>query len=228
MEHRRHSDVLRELLPLPGQRILDIGCGDGSLVRFFAKSGAHATGVDINADVLARARAGRQVADETFTEARGETLPFLDSSFDSAVYFNALHHVPIAVQGRALREAARVLRPGGTLLVVEPIAEGPNFRLVQPIDDETEMRAAAKREVEALPPSLLRHEAQLVYDATVRYPDFETFLARTKAVDAARATAITAKRDLMAKLFAELGRPGDDGIEFSQPTRADLLRKPQP
>lgn len=228
MEHRRHSDVLRELLTLPGQRILDIGCGDGSLVRFFAKNGAHATGVDINADVLARARAEKQVADETFTEARGESLPFPEASFDSAVYFNALHHVPVAVQGKALREAARVLRPGGTLLVVEPIAEGPNFRLVQPIDDETEVRAAAKREVDALPPTLLRHDAQLIYDATVRYPDLETFLSRTQAVDAARATIIAAKRDVLAKLFAELGRPGADGIEFSQPTRADRLRKPQP
>jgi SAM-dependent methyltransferase len=228
MEHRRHSDVLRELLTLPGQRILDIGCGDGSLVRFFAKNGAKATGVDINAEVLARARANRQIADETFTEARGESLPFPDSSFDSAVYFNALHHVPVAVQGEALREAARVLRPGGTLLVVEPIAEGPNFRLVQPIDDETEVRAAAKREVEALPPSLLRHETQLVYDATVRYPDFATFLARTQAVDAARAGIIAAKRDMLAKLFAALGRPGADGMAFSQPTRADRLRKPQP
>ncbi len=193
-----------------------------------AKNGAKATGVDINAEVLARARADQRIADETFTEARGESLPFPDSSFDSAVYFNALHHVPVAVQGEALREAARVLRPGGTLLVVEPIAEGPNFRLVQPIDDETEVRAAAKREVDALPASLLRHDAQLVYDATVRYPDFATFLARTQAVDAARAGIIAAKRDMLAKLFAELGRPGADGMAFSQPTRADRLRKPQP
>jgi SAM-dependent methyltransferase len=227
MEPRRHSDVLRELLHLPGARILDIGCGDGSLVRFFAKNGAHATGVDISADVLARARAAKPVADETFTEARGESLPFPDASFDIAVYFNALHHVPVAVQAKALREAARVLVAGGTLLVVEPIAEGPNFKLVQPIDDETEVRKAAKRELDRLPP-LLEHRQQLIYDATVRYPDFETFLARTRAVDAARAPAIEAKRAVLYKLFTELGHPGPEGIEFSQPTRADLLVKPQP
>lgn len=228
MEHRRHSDILRELLTLQSQRVLDIGCGDGSLVRFFAKNGAHAAGVDINADVLARARAGKRVANEHFTEARGESLPFPDENFDIVVYFNALHHVPVALQGKALDEAARVLAPGGTLLVIEPLAEGPNFRLVQPIDDETEVRAAAKRALDGLPPAMLRHEKQLVYDATVRYPDFATFLARTQAVDAERVSAIAAKRDLLAKLFAELGRPGADGIEFSQPTRADVLRKPQP
>lgn len=228
MEHRRHSDVLRELLTLQGKRVLDIGCGDGSLVRFFAKNGAHAAGVDINADVLARARAGKRVANEHFTEAHGESLPFPDASFDIAVYFNSLHHVPVMVQGLALREAARVLSPGGTLLVVEPLAEGSNFRLIQPVDDETEVRAAAKRALDALPPALLRHEKQLVYDATVRYPDFETFLARTRAVDAERASAIAAKRSLLARLFAELGTPGADGVDFSQPTRADMLRKPQP
>jgi ubiquinone/menaquinone biosynthesis C-methylase UbiE len=228
MEPRRHSDVLRELLDLAGSRVLDIGCGDGSLVRFFAKNGAHATGVDISADVLARARAVKQVADETFTEARGESLPFPDASFDIAVYFNALHHVPVAVQAKALRETARILAPGGTLLVVEPLAEGPNFKLVQPIDDETEVRAAAKRELDQLPPVLLKHHRRLIYDATVRYPDFETFLARTRAVDAARAPAIEDKRDVLHKLFAALGHPGPDGIEFSQPTRADKLVKPQP
>lgn len=228
MEHRRHSDVLRELLTLQGKRVLDIGCGDGSLVRFFAKNGAHAAGVDINTEVLARARAAKRVANEHFTEARGESLPFPDASFDIAVYFNSLHHVPVAVQGQALHEAARVLTPGGTLLVVEPLAEGPNFRLVQPVDDETEVRAAAKRALGDLPPTMLRHEKQLVYDATVRYPDFETFLARTQAVDTGRADAIAAKRNLLARLFTELGRPGDDGFDFSQPTRADVLRKPQP
>jgi ubiquinone/menaquinone biosynthesis C-methylase UbiE len=228
MDPRRHSDVLRELLDLPGRRILDIGCGDGSLVRFFAKTGAHATGVDISADVLARARAAQPVADESFTEARGESLPFPDASFDIAVYFNALHHVPVAVQAKALREAARVLAPGGTLLVVEPLAEGPNFHLVQPIDDETEVRAAAKRALDHLPPALLKHRQQLIYDATVRYPDFETFLARTQAVDAARAPAIAAKRAVLHKLFTELGQPGPEGVAFSQPTRAELLVKPQP
>jgi ubiquinone/menaquinone biosynthesis C-methylase UbiE len=228
MEHRRHSDVLRELLTLQGRRVLDIGCGDGSLVRFFAKNGAHAAGVDINADVLARARAGKRVANEHFTEAYGESLPFPDASFDIAVYFNSLHHVPVTVQDLALREAARVLALGGTLLVVEPLAEGSNFRLVQPVDDETEVRAAAKRALDELPPALLRREKQLVYDATVRYPDFETFLARTQAVDAERASAIAAKRGLLARLFAELGQLGADGVDFSQPTRADVLRKPQP
>jgi ubiquinone/menaquinone biosynthesis C-methylase UbiE len=228
MDPRRHSDVLRELLDLPGRRVLDIGCGDGSLVRFFAKTGAHATGVDISAEVLARARTAKPVADETFTEARGEALPFPDASFDIVVYFNALHHVPVAVQAAALREAARVLIPGGMLLVVEPLAEGPNFKLVQPIDDETEVRAAAKRALDHLPPALLKHHRQLIYDATVRYPDFETFLARTRAVDAARAPAIDARRAILQNLFTELGRPASEGVEFSQPTRADLLVKPQP
>jgi SAM-dependent methyltransferase len=228
MEPRRHSDVLRELLHLPGARILDIGCGDGSLVRFFAKNGAHATGVDISGEVLARARAAKPVADEQFREARGEALPFPEASFDIAVYFNALHHVPVSVQAAALREAARVLAPTGTLLVVEPLAEGANFKLVQPIDDETEVRTAAKRELDRLPPALLRHRQQLIYDATVRYPDFETFLARTLAVDASRRSAIDAKRPALQKLFRDLGRPSSDGIAFSQPTRADLLVKPQP
>jgi ubiquinone/menaquinone biosynthesis C-methylase UbiE len=57
----------------------------------------------------------------------GERLPFAAAAFDLVLLFNSLHHVPVDRQGAALAEAARVLRPGGDLLVAEPLAEGPWF-----------------------------------------------------------------------------------------------------
>lgn len=60
----------------------------------------------------------------------GERLPFAGGTFDLVLFFNSLPHVPPGAQAAALAEAARVLRTGGDLVVVEPPAGGPGFDLL--------------------------------------------------------------------------------------------------
>jgi SAM-dependent methyltransferase len=141
--NRKSADVVREVLPLRGARVLDVGCGDGSLVRLMTKEGAAAIGLEISDRQLARARAETPVGDESYRVGRAETLPFEDHAFDIVAFYNSLHHVPVDSQDEALAESARVLASGGHLFVVEPLAEGPMFELMRPVDDETEVRAAA-------------------------------------------------------------------------------------
>jgi len=149
----KHTQVLRDRLPLEGARIADIGCGDGGLVRAMARGGAWVVGIDPGPQQLARARAaeaaGAPENREAYVCALGEALPLPGACLDALVYFNALHHVPIAVQQAALAEAARVLRPGGLLYVQEPLAEGDYFELMRPIEDETEVRARAYEALQA-------------------------------------------------------------------------------
>lgn len=221
MKTRRHSEVIRELLPMKGRTILDVGCGDGALTRLLAREGAQATGIDIDATQLTRARAADPVAGASYTEGRGEALPVDDASVDAVVYMNSLHHVPREVIPAALREAARVLKPGGTLLVVEPLAEGPNFELVKPVEDETEVRAIAYAALKAA--AGFRHAAEEIYDAPVKYADYATFEARTRAVDPRRAQRIEALRPQLQAAFERLGRREGDAVWFSQPTRANIL-----
>lgn len=127
MKIRKHSEVIRELLPMRGKTILDIGCGDGALTRLFAREGAQATGIDINETQLARARAAEPVPGATYEVGRGEALAVPDASVDAVVYMNSLHHVPQEKIAAALDEAARVLKPGGILLAIEPLPEGAHF-----------------------------------------------------------------------------------------------------
>lgn len=120
---RRHTEVLAETVPLAGRRALEVGCGDGRLMGWLAARAALAVGLDPDPAQLARAEANRGAG--PLVRAVAERLPFAAAAFDLVLLFNSLHHVPVDRQSAALAEAARVLRPGGDLLVAEPLAEGP-------------------------------------------------------------------------------------------------------
>ena len=77
-----------------GRDVLDVGCGEGWLVRRLGELGAaSAVGVDPLGVALDRARA--QDPAGRYLEGRAEALPFADDSFDVAVFFNSLHHVAV-------------------------------------------------------------------------------------------------------------------------------------
>jgi len=123
------------------KRILDIGCGSGDLAVRLAAAGFDVTGADPRAEAIAAAR--RLAPDVPFIQDAAETLPEGIGPFDAACMVNALHHVATAEMQNALSRVLSLLRPGGELLVIEPVADGSFFRCMQPIDDETEVRALA-------------------------------------------------------------------------------------
>jgi ubiquinone/menaquinone biosynthesis C-methylase UbiE len=92
-------------------RVLDLGCGSGKLpVSLLRENNAEVVGVDINPQAIALAR--QTFPERQFECARGESLPFPDSSFESVVSSVALPYMDIPC---ALAEARRVLTPGGQL-----------------------------------------------------------------------------------------------------------------
>jgi len=104
---------------LEGRRVVDVGCGDGALACVMASRGADVTGVDPDPAMLAAARshAARAGVSASFLEGRIEPLPFPDASVDVVVSVTVLCFVPDAAG--AIREMARVLRPGGRLVIGE-------------------------------------------------------------------------------------------------------------
>ena len=124
--HRGGPD-LDALLALAGDvrgaRVLDVGTGVGATALAFAERGAHVVGLDLTPAMLERARA--QAAERglaNFETRLGDAaeLPFGDAAFDLVSCRVCAHHFGRA--RRAVAEMARVLRPGGQLLVVDSVS----------------------------------------------------------------------------------------------------------
>lgn len=100
---------------LPGcLRILDVGCGDGTLVRYLREEGRTIVGIDVSPDMIARAE-----ADPHGPEIRFALCPFAaypeEESLDAVIFVASLHHMEML---SSLEKAKRLLAEGGRLLVV--------------------------------------------------------------------------------------------------------------
>lgn len=116
--------VVRPMLEaLPPGRALDAACGTGRHAGYLAGLGHDTTGVDVNAAMLRVARARFPAVD--FEMGRLDTLPVDDDSIDVVACALALCHV--SDLGAAFTEFARVLRPGGTLIVSDPHPTSAHF-----------------------------------------------------------------------------------------------------
>lgn len=119
----------------PGQRVLDLGCGTGNLALRVKRAcpSVQVSGVDADARMLCAAvvKAERAGLEATFTRGFAESLPYPDGMFDRVVSSLFFHHLSPAQNASALREAARVLAPGGELHVADwGRPSGPILRLL--------------------------------------------------------------------------------------------------
>ena len=116
---RFNRDLFLEVVPGPGRRTLDLGCGEGRLSRDLKALGHEVVGVDLSETMLASAREA-DPAIETH-KADAAELPFADASFDCVVAFMSLQDIERLDESVA--EAARVLERGGAfcIAIVHPV-----------------------------------------------------------------------------------------------------------
>ncbi len=104
----------------PGQRLLEIGCGEGGNLFNLRRLPATRFGVDFSS---AKARFARDASQALTAVADAARLPFGDEAFDIVLVRDVLHHVPDP--GSVVAEAGRVLAPGGRLVLIEPNGRSP-------------------------------------------------------------------------------------------------------
>jgi ubiquinone/menaquinone biosynthesis C-methylase UbiE len=147
--------ALAELRLRAGDRVLDVACGAGALVVEVAPRVDRAVGVDLSEGMLqlarSRLRAAGEVPNVEFLQGPSDALPFDDGSFTALVCTTALHHFPDP-QG-SIDEMARVLAPGGRLVIGDACRDSLATKLADPLYkrfEEGHVGLQRKRDIEAM------------------------------------------------------------------------------
>ncbi|HEY0755582.1 MAG TPA: methyltransferase domain-containing protein [Ktedonobacteraceae bacterium] len=119
---RQRTATLAQLQP--GEQVLDVGCGTGTLLlevaRYLDRAG-RAVGIDPGTEQItrARAKAARRGLSVDFQIGVIEQIPFPDQTFDVVLSTLMMHHLPAPLKRQGLAEIARVLKPGGRLVIAD-------------------------------------------------------------------------------------------------------------
>lgn len=218
-------DILAELVTLGGRDVVDIGSGSGAFSAALAAHGARVTGIEIEKGRVEQARQSfGEFAD--FQKGRAESLPIDDASADLLCYIHSFHHIPGTELDRAIEEACRVLRNDGKCYMAEPDIGGGMTQIVQPLDDETEIRTHAAAYLDHLPDTgrfcLL---AKGGFNVTRRYKDFNAVVDALTGVDPTRREKVPQARAQMWQRFQKVARTVANGFEIDQPVTYYLFQK---
>ena len=108
-------DIAEQIRELPYESLLDVGCGTGFLIDLLAKQrSARYCGADLS-DGMIRMAEEKRIEGAEFTVSSADKLPYPDETFDIVTCSQSFHHYPYPEQ--AMREAKRVLKPGGLYIL---------------------------------------------------------------------------------------------------------------
>lgn len=139
---------------LAGSTILEIGCGRGRITAELAPHARRLLATDPDAAVLATARQAIAAPQVEFICSGGQHLNLPAASFDLVFYSLSLHHIPIAAMAESLLRASVLVRPEGSMVVIEPGDEGSLIEAEQCFGvgcgDERQAKAAAFQSMQGL------------------------------------------------------------------------------
>ncbi len=221
------AEVYRELLPLQGARIVELGCGAAVHTRAIATNGGAASIIACEVDTRQHLKnlAITDLPTVTFVHAGAESIPAESGSADIVLMFKSLHHVPVNAMGTALREIARVLRPGGLAYISEPVYAGDFNEVLKLFHDEGAVRAAAFDAItSAVHEGVLQLVEQRFFNTRNDFADFAEFERRVIGVTHTEHRLTDVLRAAVRRKFESYA--GADGAHFIMPIRVDLLRRP--
>lgn len=221
------GDILKERLPLPGAKVLELGCGKAEKTRLVAQTAASVLALEVDATQLAENQAAEKPGNVQFAFGGAENIPIDDSSVDIVLMFKSLHHVPIERMDDTFSEIRRVLKPGGLAYISEPVYAGDFNEILRLFHDEKVVREAAfAAEVRAISAQRLSLVSQTFFLQPMHFDDFSQFENRILKVTHTEHRLSPALYEAVRSAFNRHMSP--NGATFHMPIRVDLFRKDGP
>lgn len=126
--HRDIPEYYKLLKENKAKRILDLGCGSGRHVVYFAQKGIEVFGIDISKTAIKMTKKWletKNLSAELLIHDISKKLPFEDDFFDAVISVQVIHHARIGTIKKVIREIERVLKKGGLIFISVPIYKEP-------------------------------------------------------------------------------------------------------
>ncbi len=218
-----HEEALARHFSFPGTVVIDVGCGTGELVRWMTAQGAEAIGID-TAEMIAKAEKLRASGEERYLMGTAQELPVEAGEADLATYMASFHHVPEDEMARAIEECARVLKPRGTAIFVEPVGEkGSYYEIVRLTGDERDIQSKAYKVIMAAGRSAFQIVAEEKYYLERSFDDY-LHLLDVFVEEAKRAEIAVEARKITERLCREAG-VSFERFRYRSICRMNVLRK---
>lgn len=220
------TDVYAGLLDLTQANIVELGCGAAQHARAIAARypACRVTAYEVDRIQLEHNRSVEQPHNIAFRYGGAEAIDCADASVDVVLMFKSLHHVPADLLEQALKEIARILRPGGHAYFSEPVFAGAFNDIIRLFHDEQRVREAAFAALQgAVNSGLFELVDEVFFLAPTTFNSFADFEQRIIAATHTEHHLDVQTRCEVEQRFAR--HLGADGALFHAPMRVDLLRK---
>lgn len=218
------GEILDRLLQLQGATVLELGCGKAEKTRIVAQQAASVLALEVDERQLAKNLAVTDLPNVRFARGGAEQIPAPDSNYDIVLMFKSLHHVPAELMDRAFSEIRRVLKPGGTAYISEPVYAGEFNEVLKLFHDERVVREAAfAAEKRAVASGQLVLAEQKFFLQPMHFADFAQFEEQVLKVTHTEHRLSEETHEKVRTRFN--GYITADGVNFQMPIRVDLLRK---
>jgi len=220
-------EIMQRVLPMQGKRVLELGCGRAWMTRRMSELFQPQEIIAAEVDRIQHQK-NLQIDDlpnVRFVFGGAEEIDLPDAAVDIVVMLKSLHHVPLALMDRGLKEVSRVLKPGGLAYISEPVYQGDFNDILRLFHDEKTVREAAFSALQrAVADGTFQLVEQIFFNAPGHYRDFSEFEERILNVTHTEHRIDDTLYQRIKNAFEQ--HMTDDGAHFLKPSRVDLLRRP--
>lgn len=215
--------VLDQFLSVKGLFLVDAGCGAMQLSRSLAERGASVLGIDPDPLQAEKNRQMPVVANVGFAQTGADAVPVESGSVDGVVFSYSLHHIPQEAYASVFTEIARIVRPGGFLYVMEPVAAGELDQVMRLFHDERLVRQAAQTALDTLAAPLFHTTDVVSYAIPVQYNSWEQYADRYAGKSYNQNyTEAQVRAEPVRERFMALGEPLN--FRFTSPMKVTYMR----